>query len=93
MIHGDPAKAHIDRDALFEEDRLDLAAVAGVLDRPMVVDSEASVAVLGVPAAVRRSTVDGFRAPAFELPDLDGRLHSLEEWRGRKKLLVAFASW
>ena len=27
------------------------------------------------------------------LPDLDGRLHQLGEWHGRKKLLVAFASW
>ena len=29
----------------------------------------------------------------FTLPDLDGGEHSLEEWRGKKKLLVAFATW
>jgi hypothetical protein len=32
-------------------------------------------------------------APSFELADLDGKLHALEEWHDRKKLLVAFASW
>jgi len=33
------------------------------------------------------------QAPPFTLPDLDGRLHSLEEWRDRKKLLVALSTW
>ena len=82
-----------DRDALVRDDDLDLAAVADALDRPVVVDEEHRVVVLGVPVATRRSAVEGFRAPSFELPDLDGRMHRLEEWRGRKKLLVAFASW
>jgi len=39
--------------------------------------------------AARRSLA----APDFTLPDLDGRLHSLSELRGRKVLLNSWASW
>jgi peroxiredoxin len=72
-------------------DRLDLGAVAEALDRPFLVDD--GVAVLGEPRAIRRLATDDLQAPSFTLPDLDGRPRSLEEWRGHKKLLVAFASW
>jgi hypothetical protein len=32
-------------------------------------------------------------APDFTLPDLDGRLHSLSSYRGKKVLLMSWASW
>jgi peroxiredoxin len=32
-------------------------------------------------------------APAFALPDLDGRRHRLSDHRGNKVLLVTWASW
>ena len=32
-------------------------------------------------------------APDFSLPDLDGKMHSLSEHRGKKVLLVSWASW
>jgi peroxiredoxin len=32
-------------------------------------------------------------APDFTLPDLDGRLYTLSQFRGRKVFLVAWASW
>ena len=31
--------------------------------------------------------------PAFSLPDLDGKLHSLSAYRGRKVFLFCWASW
>ena len=31
--------------------------------------------------------------PDFELPDLSGTLHRLSDHRGRKVLLIAYASW
>ncbi|MET0150495.1 MAG: hypothetical protein ABWZ14_12165 [Acidimicrobiales bacterium] len=80
-----------DRDALFSGDRLDLGRVAEALDRPFLVDE--GVAVMGEPRLTRRLATDGLQAPAFTLPDLSGERHTLEEWHGRKKLLVAFASW
>jgi AhpC/TSA family protein len=32
-------------------------------------------------------------APDFALPDFDGKLHSLSEYRGKKVLLMSWASW
>lgn len=32
----------------------------------------------------------GTKAPAFELPDQDGRLHTLEEYRGKKVILYFY---
>ena len=32
-------------------------------------------------------------APDFTLPDLAGHMHSLSDYRGKKVLLIAYASW
>ena len=82
-----------DRDRLFVGDRIDVAAVADALGRPMVVDADAAVAAMALPSEERRRALRDHRAPPFTLPDLDGRLHSLDEWHGRKKLLIAFSTW
>jgi hypothetical protein len=79
--------------ALFVEDRLDLAAVATALGRPSVVDTDAGIAAIALPAETRREALTALVAPPFSLPDLDGNLHELSEWRGRKRLLHAFSSW
>jgi hypothetical protein len=61
--------------------------------RPVAVDPEEGAAYLGVPAGARAAALASLEAPDFTLPDLDGRLHSLSEHRGKKVLLVAYASW
>jgi hypothetical protein len=82
-----------DRDALFADGFLDIAAVARVLRRSVVVDAAAAVVAIALSGEQRRRALDESRAPAFTLDDLDGKPHSLEEFRGRKKLLIAFSSW
>jgi hypothetical protein len=72
---------------------VDLAAVAAALGRAAVVDALAGIAAVAMDAEGRRQALDSLRPPAFVLDDLDGHPRRLEEWRGRKKLLVAFASW
>jgi len=57
------------------------------------VDAEERAAYLGTAAAERAEQLGSLRAPDFSLPDLDGRTHSLGEQRGRKVLLVVYASW
>jgi hypothetical protein len=74
-------------------DPVDLGEWAASLDRPLAVDLEERVAFLGVSAGVRAAALRSLVAPDFRLPDLDGRLHALSDQRGRKVLLVAFASW
>jgi transposase len=79
--------------ALVREDGIDLAALAGLLDRPFVMDADAAIGVLGAAAAARADRLASTEAPDFTLPDLHGRLHSLRDQRGKKTLLVAWASW
>jgi hypothetical protein len=78
---------------LFEGDKLDVAAVGAALGRTVVVDADAKVVALALDAEARRQALDDLVAAPFTLADLDGGLHSLDEWRGQKKLLSAFASW
>jgi hypothetical protein len=79
--------------ALAGSDGIDLAGFAGALGRPLALDVEERAAALGTSAAERRSALASLEAPEFTLPDLSGRLHSLSEHRGKKVLLVAYASW
>ena len=75
------------------DDFVALDEVARLLGRPLAVDLEERAAYLGVSSADRASALASLDAPDFSLPDLDGRLHTLREPRGKKVLLVAYASW
>lgn len=72
---------------------IDLETFARVLDRPFAQSVEHGIAVLGAAAVNRADSMESLVAPDFRLPDLDGRMHSLSEHRGRKVFLVAHASW
>ena len=74
-------------------DRLDLAALAALLRRPLALDIDERAAFLGESAAVRSSALASLVAPDFTLPDLQGVPHALSEHRGKKVFLVAWASW
>ena len=78
---------------LVEDGAIDLRALASVLDRPLAVDTDERAAYLGVSAGERARALASLRAPDFTLPDLEGRSHSLSAHRGKKVLLVAYASW
>ncbi|MBI4638501.1 MAG: hypothetical protein HY727_19355 [Candidatus Rokubacteria bacterium] len=72
---------------------IDLAELAERLDRPLALDLDERAAYLGVAARERARALGSLEAPDFTLPDLAGRLHTLAEQRGKKVLLVAYASW
>jgi hypothetical protein len=72
---------------------VDLAAFAAVIDRPLALDLDERAAYLGVSAGERGRALRSLVAPDFALPDLAGREHRLSEHRGKKVLLVAYASW
>jgi hypothetical protein len=82
-----------DRSALDSSAGVDLAAVAGLLDRPVAVDDVAGLVAIGAERQQRRSALQGRKAPDFSLPDLDETWHALSDHRSKKKLLVAFSSW
>jgi len=72
---------------------LDLAEVAAALDRPLAVDIAERAVYLGASARERADTLRSLLAPDFTLPDLAGRSYTLADQRGKKVLLVAWASW
>jgi hypothetical protein len=73
--------------------RFNLTALAGLLGQPAVADEEHRVYCFGEAAAERARKLRSLEAPDFTLPDLAGRMHSLSEHRGKKVLLVSWASW
>jgi hypothetical protein len=93
LCRGDTCVPVHDRAALVDTDGIDLAALARLLDRPLATDIDEGVAVLGASAAGRSHRLASMEAPDFTLPDLQGRPHSLSDHRGRKALLIAWASW
>ena len=62
-----PDRAVVESDGL-----IDAVAVAELLDRPSLVDTESGVAAIGAQRATRRQALDDLVAPDFVLPDLDG---------------------
>lgn len=78
---------------LVDGDRVGLRKLAEVLGRPLAVDADAAVASIGDSPEDQRARLESLEAPEFELPDLDGKRRRLTEFRGKKVLLHAFASW
>jgi len=71
----------------------DLGEVAAALDRPLALDTDARAAFVGASAGERAQALGSLLAPDFTLPDLAGRPHTLSSHRGKKILLVTWASW
>ena len=82
-----------DRDALVRDGAIELTAFADAVGQPLALDLGERAAALGTPATDRSAILDTGQAPDFTLPDLDGTLHSLSAHRGKKVLLIVYASW
>jgi hypothetical protein len=69
---------------------IDLSAVARALGRSIAVSTDGGVAALaGDPmGSGQTDSID-----ALELPDLDGNIVRMADTAGRKRLLIAWASW
>lgn len=73
---------------------LDFAAFAAHLGHWVARDEAHGVWSFGPPAEAGQAAGSGpVSAPELSLPDLDGRLHALSEYRGKKILLYCWASW
>jgi len=82
-----------DPEALRAGDGIDLEEFARLLGRPLAIDTDERVAALADAPTDRAAELASLEAPDFTLPDLDGNLHSLSDHRGKKVLLIAYASW
>ena len=93
LCRGDVCVPRRDGDGLLADDRVDLAAFAALMQRPLAYDADAAIAVLADAPGEHAAAFDARVAPAWTLPDLDGIPVSSSDFAGRKKLLVAWASW
>ena len=93
LCRGDVCVPRRDGDGLLVDDKIDLAAFAALLQRPLAFDADAGIAVLADAPEQHAAAFDARVAPPWTLPDLDGNLVSSSDFSGRKKLLVAWASW
>jgi hypothetical protein len=72
---------------------VNLTELARRLGMPVVHDAAHATWFVGEPAEQRREALASLVAPDFELPDLAGQIHRLSDYRGKKVLLAAWASW
>lgn len=76
------------------EAQFNLTAFARYIDQPLAVDEKHQVWSFGPSSQDARRALLALEAPDFTLPDLvDGRDHSLSDFRGKKVLLLLWSSW
>lgn len=68
-----------------------LSEFARLLHQPVA--REAETWYFGPRPEVQNAFVGSLTAPDFTLPDVNGQPHSLHEFRGKKVLLLTWASW
>ena len=69
-----------------------MTAFAGLVHQPVAHDAAMATWYFGL-RSDQRQQLSSLQAPDFTLPDLQGKLHRLSDFRGKKILLVTWASW
>lgn len=72
--------------------RFNLAAFARLVHQPIAHDEALSTWYFGL-RSDQMESLSSLKAPDFHLPDPNGEIHSLSDFRGKKVLLVTWASW
>jgi hypothetical protein len=88
-------EAFIQKDAGQSKSSLtwfNMTAFAQLVHQPVAHDATLSTWYFGL-RADQRQQLSSLQAPDFTLPDLQGKLHRLSDFRGKKILLVTWASW
>lgn len=69
-----------------------MTAFADLVHQPVAHDAALATWYFGL-RSDQRQQLSSLQAPDFTLPDLQGKLHRLSDFRGKKILLVTWASW
>jgi hypothetical protein len=69
-----------------------MTAFAELVHQPVAHDAALATWYFGL-RSDQRQQLSSLQAPDFTLPDLQGKLHRLSDFRGKKILLVTWASW
>jgi|SRR5581483_12429247 len=70
-----------------------LSAFARLVHQPIAYDEKHSIWLFGDRPAVQNGFLATLTAPDFTLPDVNGKMHSLSDFKGKKVLIVTWASW
>jgi hypothetical protein len=70
-----------------------LSAFAGLVKQPVARDEKNGTWYFGKREDERGTYLASLEAPNFTLPDVNGNMHSLADYRGKKVLLITWASW
>jgi len=70
-----------------------LTAFAALVKQPVARDVKNGVWYFGKREDERGGYLASLEAPDFTLPDINGKTHSLRDYRGKKVLLITWASW
>ena len=74
-------------------DEVNLAALWTLMGKPVVASESGDAWFLGEGAQERNDALLSLEAPDFTLPDFDGNLVSLSNYRRMRVLLLTWASW
>jgi hypothetical protein len=69
-----------------------LSGFASLTHQAVAHDTAESVWYFGL-RSDQRQWISSLQAPDFTLPDINGKMHSLSDFRGKKVLLLTWASW
>ena len=69
-----------------------LTAFAALVHESVAHDDAQSMWYFGL-RSDQQQRLTSLRAPDFTLPDMDGKVHSLSDFRGKKVFLITWASW
>ncbi len=78
---------------LVSGNEINLAGFWHHMNRPVLRDEAGEAWILGESADDRTVQLQSLDAPDFTLPDVNGNLHSLSDYRGKKVYLCSWASW
>ncbi len=78
---------------LDAEGNVDLSAFARYMGQPVTREPSVNAWAVGASVNARRDALFSLQAPDFTLPDLDGKQHSLSDYRGKKVFLYSWGSY
>ena len=70
-----------------------LTEFAALVKQPVAHDDKSGTWYFGKREDERGAYLASLEAPNFTLPDVNGKMHSLADYRGKKVLLITWASW
>ena len=70
-----------------------LSEFARLVHQPVAFDAGQSSWYFGPRSEVQNGFQTSLQAPTFTLPDMNGKMHSLADFRGKKVVIVTWASW